>query len=83
MNYKVKYKKHFNIGDQDILMCEFCRRNISSDIHHIIFRSQCGTDEISNLIALCRGCHTLAHSSSSSVSKENLLKITNKRHYGN
>jgi len=78
-NYKTKYKKYFNIGDQDILMCEFCKRNIAADIHHIIFRSQCGTDDLKNLIALCRECHTFAHMGYGEITRKKLLKITKNR----
>lgn len=54
------YMKHHGFGEQDIIYCENCGR-IAVDIHHIVFRSQGGTDDASNLIALCRECHNLAH----------------------
>lgn len=60
MNYIKKYRKHYNIGDQDILLCKVCGQ-IVADIHHIVYRSQGGTDDISNLIQLCRHCHEQAH----------------------
>ena len=54
------YLKHFNIGEQDVPGCEICPR-AAVDIHHIVYRSAGGGDEIDNLIGLCRDCHELAH----------------------
>jgi len=53
--------KYFGYGIDDIILCEICGRK-AVDIHHIIFRSQGGTDEIGNLIGLCRDHHEKAHS---------------------
>jgi len=55
------YMKHFGYGEQDVILCEACSRQ-AVDIHHIKYKSRGGTDDISNLIALCRRCHDLAHS---------------------
>jgi ATP-dependent DNA helicase RecQ len=32
-----------------------------ADIHHLLPRSMGGTDELSNLVALCDGCHAAHH----------------------
>ena len=58
--YKKKYLKHFNYGEQDFIPCEVCG-SVANDIHHINYRSQGGTDDIENLMALCRYHHDLAH----------------------
>ena len=62
----VKYKKiyidFFGYTIADFIPCEVCMSK-SIDIHHIKFKSQGGKDEIDNLIALCRECHEIAHSS--------------------
>jgi len=59
-----KYIKNFlkdrGLDETDFIPCEVCGAT-SSDIHHIIFKSQRGTDDASNLIALCRLCHNIAH----------------------
>ena len=55
------YMDFFKYGEQDIILCEYCHSR-AVDIHHVIFRSQGGKDEISNLVALCRKCHESAHS---------------------
>ena len=33
----------------------------ANHIHHIVFRSRGGTDDLSNLIGLCESCHDRAH----------------------
>jgi HNH endonuclease len=38
-----------------------CRNILALDIHHIIEVSEGGSDEASNLIALCPTCHALYH----------------------
>lgn len=54
------YMDYFGYGEQDCMLCEVCAVR-ATDIHHIKFRSQGGTDDITNLIALCRPCHDRAH----------------------
>ena len=59
------YFKHFGIaynetGWHDTIFCEHCGK-VANDIHHIEFRSQGGSDDPENLIALCRRCHGMAH----------------------
>jgi len=56
------YYKHFELGVDDIILCEHCEAR-AVDIHHLIPKSQLGSDEIENLIALCRSDHELAHAS--------------------
>jgi len=58
--YIKNYCKYHNICEQDVILCEVCGR-IAVDIHHIKYRSQGGSDDVDNLIALCRKCHDLAH----------------------
>lgn len=64
---------HYGYCVQDIIMCQRCRVSVAVDIHHIVFRSQGGGDDIGNLIALCRKCHDLAHARK--ITKEELSKI--------
>ncbi|MDD4515663.1 HNH endonuclease [Massilibacteroides sp.] len=56
------YLKHFNYCIQDKILCEYCGA-VGIDIHHIIFKSHGGKDNIENLICLCRDCHNKAHDS--------------------
>jgi 5-methylcytosine-specific restriction endonuclease McrA len=55
------YYNHHSLGIDDVIICEKCNNKKAVDIHHIIFRSQGGSDNIDNLIALCRDCHNKAH----------------------
>ena len=75
-----KYKKIFfdfwDIGEQDVFICQSCQSARATDIHHLHFRSQGGKDEISNLIGICRTCHNLAHESKEFNNK---LKEINKK----
>ena len=56
------YMKYFGYGEQDKILCEHCGR-VACDLHHIVYRSHGGTDEVENIIALCRKCHEMAHNS--------------------
>jgi 5-methylcytosine-specific restriction endonuclease McrA len=77
MNYKDKYKQLNKVGEQDNILCESCCLDYAVDIHHIQFRSQLGSDEESNLIALCRDCHNMAHDGD--IKAEDLRKIADNR----
>jgi 5-methylcytosine-specific restriction endonuclease McrA len=62
--YTRTYIEHFGIGEQDSWICERCgkvRAAISFEIHHIVFRSHGGGDNIENLAALCHDCHAAIH----------------------
>ena len=37
--------------------CEICGRTTGLQIHHIVRRSQLGSDKLDNLILLCWNCH--------------------------
>ena len=76
-NSKVKhwgYQKGINYGfentkamvlNRDNYTCQYCKgkhKDSKLEVHHIVFRSQGGSDEESNLITLCRTCHKDLHS---------------------
>jgi ribosomal protein S27AE len=42
---------------RDHRQCQVCGKEYSGQVHHIIPRSQGGTNELSNLITLCGKCH--------------------------
>lgn len=66
------YQKGFNyefssrreaVLHRDNYTCQICgKKNIRLEVHHIIFRSQGGTDDENNLITLCGDCHNGIHS---------------------
>ena len=76
-NPKVKhwgYQKGTNYGfentkamvlNRDNYTCQCCKgkhKDSKLEVHHIIFKSQGGSDEESNLITLCHTCHKNLHS---------------------
>jgi hypothetical protein len=69
------YMQHFDFITESEIMCEACGRP-AIDIHHINGRGK-GKDVISNLMALCRKCHTRAHGGNDYVSKEQFQYIHN------
>lgn len=55
------------------ICCSICGWDKTSlDMHHIIPKSKNGTNEHSNLIALCPNCHRLAHENK--IDKEKLIE---------
>jgi hypothetical protein len=75
-SYIKLYLDYFNKGEQDIVLCERCGAR-SNQIHHIYGRGK-GKDIITNLMALCVNCHSLAHASKEYVSKKEFQEIHNK-----
>lgn len=75
-NPKIKhwgYQKGTNYGfenakamvlNRDNYTCQYCKgkhKDSKLEVHHIVFRSQGGSDEESNLITLCHTCHKNLH----------------------
>lgn len=68
------YQKGTNYGfentkamvlNRDNYTCQHCKgkhKDSKLEVHHIVFRSQGGSDEESNLITLCHTCHKNLHS---------------------
>lgn len=67
------YFKHFGYQIPEDVFCEVCGQR-ATDCHHINGR---GPDKnvISNLMALCRSCHELAHVSKMLVKKSRMQSI--------
>lgn len=73
MNHHWGYQKGANYGfentkmmirNRDNYTCQYCknkRKDSNLDVHHIIFRSNGGSNEPENLITLCRTCHKDLH----------------------
>lgn len=67
------YQKGTNYGfentkamvlNRDNYTCQYCKgkhKDSKLEVHHIVFRSQGGSDEESNLITLCHTCHKDLH----------------------
>ncbi len=41
--------------------CVACKKVGYTDAHHIKFRSQGGSDDVSNQVSVCRDCHKAIH----------------------
>ena len=73
MNRHWGYQKGLNYGfentkakvlNRDNYECQICHgkhKDSKLEVHHIVFRSQNGTDDESNLITLCKTCHDKLH----------------------
>ena len=69
--YKWAYQKGVNYSfanvrahtlDRDNYTCQCCgKKHVRLEVHHIIFRSLGGSDELDNLITLCEKCHKALH----------------------
>lgn len=73
LRYKWLYQKGINYGfantkayvlTRDGYTCQHCKgksKDRRLQVHHIIFRSQNGSDEETNLLTLCKTCHDALH----------------------
>lgn len=57
-------------------LCVLCGAR-ACEVHHIIFRSQMGMSELSNLACLCKQCHDAAHGVNAKAIKQKLQEIIN------
>jgi len=47
--------------ERDKHQCRACGQKHGLDVHHVVMRSLGGSDDESNLLALCRDCHASVH----------------------
>ena len=71
----IGYQQGINFGfantkayvlNRDSYTCQYCKgkkKDSRLHVHHIMYRSNGGSDDESNLITLCRTCHNNVHSS--------------------
>lgn len=74
------YQNGFNYGfssrkeailNRDNYTCQCCgKKKVRLEVHHIIYRSNGGTDDESNLITLCEDCHSGVHDGTISINKK-------------
>jgi len=69
MNYKEKYYKFYGLDKCDILFCANCFAK-ATQLHHIKYKSQGGTDDVKNLIPLCFTCHSRHHTRNEPTTEE-------------
>lgn len=60
MTYKEKYYKYYGLDRCDVIYCVICGQ-VATNLHHIKYRGQGGTDEPNNLAPLCYYCHASHH----------------------
>ena len=66
------------ILNRDKYTCQYCKTKQGTlEVHHIIFRSNGGSDEPDNLITLCRNCHKELHLGKFSLKNTKGLKRKN------
>src|SRR5262249_51964692 len=80
------YQKGINYGfantkayvlTRDGYTCQACRgssKETRLEVHHIIFRSQNGSDEEANLVTLCKTCHDALHKGSITLKRRGKKK---------
>ena len=65
--------------NRDDYTCQYCkgkRKDSKLEVHHIVFRSQGGSDNQENLITLCHTCHSLLHKGNIKLDKIGVKKGT-------
>ena len=65
--------------NRDNYTCQCCKgkhKDSKLEVHHIVFRSQGGSDEENNLITLCHTCHKNLHSGKISPELNGIVKGT-------
>ena len=60
--------------ERDNGLCVLCGA-VACEVHHIVFRSQMGTSELSNLACVCRDCHNEAHGVNAKAIRTRLLEV--------
>jgi len=82
--HKRKYLNFFGYQEGDWVPCENCGAT-AGEFHHLIFKSQGGSDEPDNIMALCSstpertGCHEEAHNSNREYNER--LKVIHREKY--
>lgn len=74
------YQKGFDYGfssqreailNRDKYTCQYCgKKNTRLEVHHIVYRSQGGTNDENNLITLCEDCHSKVHDGKLAITKK-------------
>lgn len=64
--------------ERDNGLCVICG-GMASEVHHIVFRSQMGLSNLSNLACLCRECHNNSHGTYAKEIRKYLQDIIEER----
>lgn len=71
-NYKEAYYKYYGLDKCDFLACKICGAE-ATQLHHLKYRSQLGSDHPLNLIPLCFK-HHYEHHNNNKPTTEELIK---------
>ena len=86
LQQKWLYQKGINYGfantkayvlTRDAYTCQHCQgksRDRRLEVHHLVFRSQGGSDEEANLLTLCKTCHDRVHAGTISLKQRGRKK---------
>jgi len=73
------FLEYYNIGLDEFILCQYCNQERAVDVHHIVYRSHGGLDEIDNLIGLCRKCHSGHHERNNPTTEQIKEKYENNK----
>lgn len=65
--------------NRDVYTCQLCRgrrKDSKLEVHHILYRSQGGSDDSDNLVTLCHSCHKDLHAGKKTLSLAGKEKST-------
>lgn len=62
------------IVSRDGNKCKWCSSNVQLEVHHILPKSQGGTDAADNLVTLCHKCHKQWHREQSAAEAQRRRK---------
>ena len=60
LNSDIWKKKRILILERDSYNCQSCLKNKATDVHHLTYKN-IGFENLEELVALCRECHTKIH----------------------
>lgn len=75
-NYQKIYLDYFGLTKEDFMFCEVCMGE-AQEIHHLNGRLG-DKNNIKNLVAICRSCHTTQHKHNSRENREKLKELHQK-----
>ena len=78
LNYGYANTKAY-VLTRDGYTCQQCQRNSKDahlEVHHLVFRSQQGSDEPTNLLTLCKTCHDALHAGTLTLKRTGKTKGT-------
>lgn len=60
---------------RDEYTCQFCGTRRNLEVHHLLYRSHGGKDDLDNLLTLCHRCHAAVHERTMRVARNGSLRV--------